>query len=320
MKKPHAAGGAGNTKDPDHGRKTGRPDELNLRPGGHVLSEACAAKLARLEEWFRSGPGSIVAFSGGTDSSLVLYLARLIQGKEKAIGVISRSESLKTKDFELARSFSRQFDILMEVIVTRELEDERYSTNPFNRCFFCKGHLYGDLERVRQKYPGFRILSGTNADDHTDYRPGLKAGETFRILSPLAACGVTKEEVRQIARFYGLPNWDKPASPCLSSRIPYNHRITRKKLQEVEQAEDILNTFGFDDVRVRHYGDHGRIEVRKEDVPRLIELKEILCEKIMALGFNAVQIDEEGLVHGKMNRVIPGHYTPEQPDNKDKIR
>lgn len=275
--------------------------------GRNELSGACGEKLVMLEEWFRSGPGSLVAFSGGTDSSLVLYLARRFQGKENAIGVISRSESLKTKDFELARSFSRQFDIVMEVIVTREMEDERYSANPFNRCYFCKDHLYSDLERVRQKYPGFRVLNGTNADDHTDYRPGLKAADTYRIHSPLAACGVTKEEVRQIARFYGLPNWDKPASPCLSSRIPYNHLITRKKLMEIEKAEELLNAFGFNEVRVRHYGDYGKIEVKREDIPRLLEMKEILFEKIIELGFKTVQIDEEGLVPGKMNRVVPGH-------------
>jgi len=269
-----------------------------------VLLNETEEKLAGLKKWFESQQGSIVAFSGGIDSSVVLYLARIFQGKEQAIGVISNSESLKSKDFELAQSFSRQFDISMEVIVTRELEDDRYNENPIDRCFFCKEHLYSDLQTVCDKYPGFPVLNGTNADDYTDYRPGLKAATKYKVLSPLADCGLNKDEIRQIARYYKLPNWDKPASPCLSSRIPYNHKITQKKLVEIEQAEDILNSFGFDDVRVRHYGDHGKIEVRQEDVPRLLELEEAVVEKVRQIGFKEVVIDEEGLVSGKLNRSI----------------
>ena len=268
------------------------------------LVNETGAKLKTLEKWFQAQKGSIVAFSGGIDSSLVLYLARLFQGRDRAIGVISNSESLKTKDFELAQSFSKQFDIIMEVIVTRELEDERYNENPIDRCFFCKEHLFSDLQTISDKHPGFPVLSGTNVDDYGDYRPGLKAAAKYKVLSPLAECKVTKDEIRQIARYYNLPNWDKPASPCLSSRIPYNHKITQKKLVEIEKAEDLLNSFGFDDVRVRHYGDHGKIEVSKEDVPRLLDMQETVVEKVRQIGFKEVVIDEEGLVSGKLNRVL----------------
>jgi len=248
--------------------------------------------------------GSIVAFSGGIDSSLLLYLARKWQGRERAIAVISRSESLKSKDYELAVSFCEQYDIQLEVIITRELEDERYSENPVNRCFFCKDHLYTDLGRVNEKYPGFLVLNGTNVDDHSDYRPGLEAARQYSIRSPLAGCGISKEEIRVIARHFGLPNWNKPASPCLSSRIPYTHKITKKKLVEIERAEDLLNSYGFDDVRVRHYGDHGRVEVRPEELPRLMEMKAELIQKIREVGFKDVVVDEEGLVSGKLNRNI----------------
>ena len=268
------------------------------------LKKSTREKLNKLESWFGERKGSIVAFSGGIDSSLVLYLARKWQDKEGAIGVISNSESLKSKDFQLAQSFSKQFDIHMEVIQTRELEDERYNENPINRCFFCKDHLYSDLQSISEKYPGFPVLNGTNADDHSDYRPGLQAATKYEVLSPLAECGIGKGEIREIARYFLLPNWDKPASPCLSSRIPYNHRITQKKLVEVEQAEDLLNSFGFDDVRVRHYGDHGKIEVREEDLGKLMKLKDTVLEQIRQIGFKEVVIDEEGLVSGKMNRVI----------------
>ena len=269
-----------------------------------AMKEITKEKLAKLEKWFAEQPGSIVAFSGGIDSSLLLFLARRWQGREAAIGVISDSESLKRKDFELAQSFSRQFDIVLEVIETQELKDERYNENPVDRCYFCKDHLYTDLQSISEKYPGFPVLNGTNADDHGDYRPGTKAAIEYQVRSPLADCGITKEEIREMARYFELPNWNKPASPCLSSRIPYTHSITKKKLVEIEQAEDLLNSFGFEDVRVRHYGDHGKIEVRIEELPRLLEMKNSVVEKIREIGFPDVLIDEEGLVSGKLNRAI----------------
>jgi pyridinium-3,5-biscarboxylic acid mononucleotide sulfurtransferase len=261
-------------------------------------------KIEFLKYWFHSTSGCIVAFSGGIDSSLVLYMSRLVLGKEKTIAVISHSESLKSRDFELAKSFCKQFDIILEVIVTKELNDSRYNENPVNRCFFCKDHLYNDLQAIVDKYPDFQVLNGTNIDDHGDYRPGLQAAIQYQVKSPLAECKITKEEIRQIARHFNLPNWDKPASPCLSSRIPYNHKITRRKLVEIELAENFLNDFGFSDVRVRHYGDFGRIEVKPGDITRLLEKREIIAEKIKEIGFQRVEFDEEGLVSGKMNRAI----------------
>jgi len=269
-----------------------------------AMKKDTEVKLLKLEKWFKEQAGSIVAFSGGIDSSLLLFLARRWQGRKAAIGVISDSESLKRKDFQLAQSFSSQFDIILEVIETRELEDERYNQNPVDRCYFCKDHLYTDLQTISDLYPGFPVLNGTNADDYGDYRPGMKAAAEYEVHAPLADCGITKEEIREMARHFGLPNWNKPASPCLSSRIPYAHSITKKKLVEIEQAEDLLNSFGFEDVRVRHYGDHGKIEVRREEVPRLMEMKASVIEKIREIGFPEVVIDEEGLVSGKLNRVL----------------
>ncbi len=261
-------------------------------------------KINNLKLWFKDNYGSIVAFSGGIDSSLVLFLAREFQGKERTIGVISNSESLKQKDFQLAKDFCQQFDITLEVIKTNELEDERYNQNPINRCFFCKEHLFIDLTKLSRKYPGFVVLSGTNYDDLGDFRPGIDAAKKMNVKSPLVDCKITKDDIRQIARHYSLPNWDKPASPCLSSRMPYGHKVTREKLFQVEAAENILNEYGFNDVRVRHFDTYGKIEVLKQDLSKLSLVQNEVIEKIAALGFKKVEIDAEGLVSGKMNRVI----------------
>ncbi len=268
------------------------------------LSPHLQHKIAQLEEWFSKRKGSIVAFSGGIDSTLVLYLSRKFQGKENAIGVISNSESLKTRDFEQAMDFCESFDIHLEVIKTEELSDERYNQNPENRCYFCKEHLFHDLQAVKYKYPEFEVLSGTNIDDLGDYRPGLQAAKKYEVLSPMVDCDVTKNELRQIAKYFELPNWDKPASPCLSSRIPYNHHITKEKLRQVEDAENILNEFGFNDVRVRHYGTYGQIEVQRNELDRLLMLEDEVIEKIKGVGFSELKIDREGLVSGKLNRVL----------------
>jgi uncharacterized protein len=264
-----------------------------------------------LENWFRQRKGSIVAFSGGIDSTLVLYLARKFQGRDGAIGVISNSESLKNKDFNLAQSFCEEFDIQLRVIKTDELSDSNYSENPINRCFFCKDHLFHDLQEMKKEYPGFEVLSGTNYDDLGDYRPGIDAAQKNLVISPLVDCKVTKDEIREIARHFNLPNWNKPASPCLSSRIPYNQAVTIEKLKQIEAAEDILNSYGFEDVRVRHFGTFGRIEVQQDDLDRLLAIKDRVYSDIKKLGFARVEIDEEGLVSGKMNRVI-SPSTPEK--------
>lgn len=263
-------------------------------------------KLNQLEAWFGQRSGSIVAFSGGIDSTLVLFLARHFQGKDKAIGVISNSESLKAKDFELAQNFCRQFDINLEVIKTEELTDERYNSNPENRCYFCKEHLFHDLQQVKEKYPDFDVLSGTNLDDLGDYRPGLQAAAKYQVLAPMAQCQVSKDDIRVMARHFNLPNWDKPASPCLSSRIPYNHTITREKLKQVEAAENFLNELGFADVRVRHYGTYGQVEVQPAEMEKLFALEPQVVSTIKSLGFDDVRIDREGLVSGKLNRVLKG--------------
>ncbi|MFU8781036.1 MAG: hypothetical protein ACNA71_08435 [Kiritimatiellia bacterium] len=154
------------------------------------LSFDTKQKLAALERWYKQKSGSIVAFSGGIDSTLALFLARTFQGRDKAIGVISRSESLKARDFDFAQEFCRTFDIRLEVIRTRELEDARYANNPANRCFYCKQHLFVDIGSIAQSYPGFAVLSGANHDDLGDFRPGMEAARKYDVLSPFVDCKV----------------------------------------------------------------------------------------------------------------------------------
>ena len=175
--------------------------------------------------------------------------------------------------------------------------------------FFCKDHLFHDLQELKKEYPGFEILSGTNNDDLGDYRPGIDAAKKNMVESPLVECKITKEDIREIARHFNLPNWNKPASPCLSSRIPYNQAVTLEKLRQIEAAEDILNRYGFEDVRVRHYETYGKIEVQKEDMEKLQAIRNTLISEIKAIGFARVEIDEEGLVSGKMNRVLSKNET-----------
>lgn len=279
------------------------------------LNTVLEEKLGLLEQWYGQRKGSIVAFSGGIDSTLVLYLARKFQGRDGAIGVISNSESLKIKDFNLAKSFCQEFDIQLRIIKTDELSDSNYSQNPINRCFFCKDHLFHDLQEIKKEYPDFEVLSGTNYDDLGDYRPGIDAAQKNLVISPLVDCKINKEEIREIARHFNLPNWNKPASPCLSSRIPYNQAVTIEKLKQIEAAEDILNSYGFEDVRVRHFGTFGRIEVQKDDLEKLLSIKDKVYSDIKNLGFARVEIDDEGLVSGKMNRAI----SPSVLENLGKI-
>jgi uncharacterized protein len=262
-------------------------------------------KERRLVSWFEEQQGVITAFSGGVDSALVLYFARKILGKKKTIGVISKSESLKSKDYQIAVDFARQFDVELKTIHTNELADLNYTANTGLRCYFCKTHLYDELQIVRTQFPDFTIVNGSNADDKSDYRPGEQAAVEKEIRSPLAECDITKEEIRALAKKYKLSVWNKPASPCLSSRIPYGNEVNVDKLKQIEQAENILNSFGFEEVRVRHYGAFCRIEVLFEKIPLLkknfYEISSLINEHA---GFQQCSLDEEGLVSGKLNRVL----------------
>lgn len=262
-------------------------------------------KIAEIESWFKINCTKvIVAFSGGVDSCLVAFLARKFLGKENTLAVIADSPSLKRKDLEIAKSFCKEFDINLEIIHTKELENPNYASNPIDRCYFCKFTLYDELKLIADKYPGTDMLNGQNFDDLGDYRPGIKAAKEYKVLKPLADCNFTKIDIREVAQYFHLPTWDKPASPCLSSRIPYGQEVTVDKLRQIEEAENMLNSLGFEDVRVRHFGDRAKIEVPADQLVKLKMYEETIRENIKDIGFENCEIDEEGLVSGKLNRAI----------------
>jgi uncharacterized protein len=262
--------------------------------------------LGRLEAWFNPVEGTLTAFSGGVDSALVLFLSHRFLA-EKGIGVIADSPSLKRRDLKVATDFCEQFEIQLRVINTGELNNPNYASNPSNRCFFCKDTLYRTMEDIHAEYPGYYMLNGTNLDDHGDYRPGIQAANNHGIHSPLSDCGITKKDVRLLARLFNLPVWDKPASPCLSSRIPYGQVVTEDKLQQIEAAETFLNKLGFDEIRVRHFGSEARIEVPTDVLQKLFPFKSQIHEAFLEIGFETATIDAEGFVSGKLNRAIASH-------------
>lgn len=262
-------------------------------------------KEKKLQKWFKDHPKVLVALSGGVDSCLVAFMARKYLGKENAVSVVGVSPSLKSKDHQITIDFCSEHDIQLCEIDPNEIEDPNYKANPVNRCFFCKSNLYEEMHELRrQKFPDYVLVNGNNTTDWSDYRPGLKAADKFTAKSPLADCGFKKEDIRELARTYNLSVWDKPASPCLSSRFPYGEHITEERLKMVEKAEDLLNESGFSDVRVRFYDSKARIEVPQSEVSLLEQKIEKLSPQIVSFGFTECEVDKEGLVSGKLNRVL----------------
>jgi pyridinium-3,5-biscarboxylic acid mononucleotide sulfurtransferase len=259
----------------------------------------------KLEQWFTKIEKAAIALSGGIDSSLVAFVSRKVLGKTNTVAVISASASLKARELDEARQFCNTYDIVLREIDSGEINDPMYRQNPVNRCYFCKSALYSKMDQlVSGLYKDFAILNGNNFSDLGDYRPGLRAAEDHRILSPLAICDFRKDDIRELARYYGLPNWNKPASPCLSSRFPYGEPITVEKLKRVESAEDLLVDSGFGEVRVRHIGNSARIEVPSERISELQQGFDEIRKKILSFGFENCEIDNEGLVSGKLNRKL----------------
>lgn len=260
---------------------------------------------SRLEEWFATNPKVLVALSGGVDSCLVAWLARKYNGKEGAVSLIGVSPSLKQRDLELAKRFCTTHDIEYKEIYPKEMENESYASNPVDRCYHCKSELYKEMIEIQKEdFPNFIICNGNNYSDRKDYRPGMQAASEYNSLSPLADCQLEKDMIRFIAEKYKLEVWDKPASPCMSSRFPYGESINADKLKMVEEAEELIFAMNFSDVRVRYVNGDARIEVPADEVARLKVSIGDVEDLLKDLGFGAIEIDEEGLVSGKLNRGI----------------
>jgi len=248
----------------------------------------------------------LVAFSAGVDSSVVAKAAELVLSKQ-ALAVTGNSPSLAAGELEQAREVAQLIGIRHEVVETAEFSNPDYTRNDVNRCYYCKTELYTLLDQLLERTGFDVVFSGANEDDLSDYRPGLKAARENRVCNPLADCGFNKEDVRRLARHWELPVWDKPATPCLSSRIAYGEEVTPDRLAMVDQAEMFLRGEGFANVRVRyHRGDLARVEVPLEELERLSQfpLRELLVDQLSAMGFKFVTIDLAGFRSGSLNQLV----------------
>ncbi|MEC4805282.1 MAG: ATP-dependent sacrificial sulfur transferase LarE [Jaaginema sp. PMC 1079.18] len=262
-------------------------------------------KLTHLQSLFTPMEQALIAYSGGIDSTLVAKIAYDVLG-DRALAVTAVSPSLLPEELEDAQIQAAQIGIPHELVQTQEMDNPNYTSNPVNRCYFCKSELHDTLKplALERGYPF--VVDGVNADDLQDYRPGIQAAKERGAISPLAEAGISKVEVRQLSQQLNLPWWDKPAQPCLSSRFPYGEEITVAKLQRVGRAEVHLRKLGWSHLRVRSEGDTARIELPPAQIKEFVAKTDLesVVGAFQALGFAFVTLDLEGYQSGKLNRVL----------------
>ncbi|NLG97705.1 MAG: ATP-dependent sacrificial sulfur transferase LarE [Chloroflexi bacterium] len=268
-----------------------------------TLEPALETKWQALVNRLRELDSVVVAFSGGVDSSMLAAAAHLIL-QPRMFAVTIRSQVETVGIMETAASIAAQFGFPHQVIDYDKLNDQAYVDNTPDRCYVCKSVDLGIISEIAQKAGIRHVLMGANADDLGDYRPGLRAAAELSVVSPLAEVGLTKKEVRMLARELGLANWNHPSSPCLASRIPYGIKVTRDKLEQIAQGESYLRALNFDVVRVRNNGVLARIEVLPDEIGRLMSLREEIVAYFKQIGFQYVTVDLEGFRSGSLNEVL----------------
>lgn len=265
-------------------------------------------KVECLQSILRELKSVAVAFSAGVDSTLILKVALDTLGPENVVAVTGRSDSLATSEFEHACELATDLGAEHVILDTDEFDNADYLANPSNRCYFCKTTLYSRMEKFIEDRGIHAIVNGVNADDLGDFRPGLAAGHEHHVRTPAADAGMTKADIRELSKRLDLPTFDKPASPCLSSRVPYGEPITPEKLRMIEAGEAFLrNDLGVRECRVRHHNNLARIEVPVEFITRLAqpETRARIERHFRALGYNYIALDLTGFRSGSMNEVIP---------------
>jgi uncharacterized protein len=262
-------------------------------------------KVESLRRAIRSHGSALVAFSGGVDSAFVLKVAADELGKA-AVALTALSPSVPSDEQEATRAFAEKVGVEHIQLDSRELNDPRYAANPINRCYFCKSELYTICERVRAERGLAVIFDGFNADDRRDHRPGHQAAKENQVLSPLAAAGLTKEEIRAWSSRLGLPTWDKPQAACLASRIPYGTAVTQERLLQLDGAESDLRRLGLRTFRVRYHGEVARLEVAAEEQSRFesADFRRSVDAALKARGFTFVALDLEPFRSGRMNDAL----------------
>ena len=268
-------------------------------------ADALRAKQERLLGDLRRMGRLIVAYSGGTDSAYLAWAARQALG-DNALAVTADSPSIPESHKRDAEAFARDFGIRHEYIATHEFENPDYVKNDSDRCFHCKDELFSRLEEICILRGIDKVAYGVNVDDLGDWRPGQNAARKHQVMAPLVDAGLTKAEIRELSRLAGLPTWDRPASACLSSRIPYGTPVTAQTIKTVEQGEEALKALGFRQFRVRFHGELVRIEIAREELPRALsmEMAGRLAGIFKPLGFHYVTLDLEGYRQGAMNEAL----------------
>ena len=248
----------------------------------------------------------MVAYSGGADSAYLAWAAHQVLGGN-ALAVTADSASIPQSHKRDAEAFVRQFGIPHEYIETREFENPDYLKNDANRCFHCKTELFAGMKTLGAKLGFSNIAYGMNADDTRDYRPGQRAAEENEVLAPLAEAGLTKLEIRALSKAAGYPLWDRPAAPCLSSRVEYGRTVTREVLEQVEKGEESLRQLGFRELRVRHHGELARVEIARAELPRALsmEMLDAITSALKQAGFQYVTLDCSGFRSGSLNAILP---------------